>query len=480
MLTTDEIKLFLDLDEASLQKRQARIGQNYYEGRHDILDYRMFYYNDDGKLVEDTYRSNCKIPHPFFTELVDQATQLIMSDKDGFVFSDVPELQAELDKYFNKNKKFKSELSETITGLQTKGCDYIHAFFGKDDRLHFENADSLGVVEVEGRFADDGKDQVIWKYMDRVDKDGKIQFKVLNIDDENTYFYKQEDDGEIVKDDGVRLNPKPHRLYGNEKGELYTKPFGFLPFFRIDYNKKQVSHLRSVKALIDDYDIMASSLTNNLIDFDTPLHVVRGFEGDNLDELQKNIKTKKLIGVPDDGNAGVQVYTVDIPYQAREAKLSLDERSIYKFGMGLNMSGLKDTSATTNIAIKAAYALLEMRCSKIIDRLEMLLMDLVNVVLDEINETNETGYTAEQVYLDITPELMTNAVENAQIELTQSQNKQVMIATLLQLATYFDDETLMQNICEVLDIEYEEIKDKLPDFNEPANNLEGATNTLEV
>ena len=176
----------------------------------------------------------------------------------------------------------------------------------------------------------------------------------------------------------------------------------------------------------------------------------------------------------------MQVYTVDIPYQAREAKLSLDERSIYKFGMGLNMSGLKDTSATTNIAIKAAYALLEMRCNKIIDRLEMLLMDLVNVVLDEINETNETGYTAEQVYLDITPELMTNAVENAQIALTQSQNKQVMIATLLQLATYFDDETLMQNICEVLDIEYEEIKDKLPDFNEPANNLEGATNTLEV
>ena len=192
MLTESEIKLFLDEDMASNQKRQAKIGQDYYDGRHDILDYRMFYYNDNGELVEDTYRSNAKIPHPFFTELVDQATQLIMSDKEGFVMSDEPELQAKLDKYFNGNKRFKVELSETITGMQIRGCDYIHAYKGKDDRLCFENADSLGVVEVEGRFADDGKNQIIWKYVDRVDKEGNIRFKVLVIDDENTYFYTQE------------------------------------------------------------------------------------------------------------------------------------------------------------------------------------------------------------------------------------------------------------------------------------------------
>lgn len=479
MLTTDEIKLFLDEDAQSRQKQQARTGQHYYEGKHDILNYRMFFYNDKGELVEDRYRSNCKIPHPYFTELVDQATQYIMSDKEGFIMSDIPELQAELDLYFNKNKKFKVELSETITGLQVKGWDYIHAYKGKEDRLCFENADSLGVVEVEGRFADDGKDQIIWKYVDRIDKQNKVQFKVLVIDDEHTWFYTQEDTGDIVEDSSVELNPRPHAMYADNKGKLYTKPFGFLPFFRLDYNKKRMSHLRAVKSLIDDYDIMASSLTNNLIDFDTPLHVVRGFEGDNLEQLQQNIKTKKLIGVPDEGNSGVDVMTVDIPYQARQAKLDLDEKGIYKFGMGLNMTGLKDTSATTNIAIKAAYSLLEMRCSKIIDQLELLLMDLVKVVIDEINGANETGYTAEQVYIDITPEIMSNAVENAQIELTEAQKQQTAVNTLLSLATQFDNETLMQNICEVLDINYEDIKDKIPDPDEATNQLEGAQGELE-
>ena len=45
------------------------------------------------------------------------------------------------------------------------------------------------------------------------------------------------------------------------------------------------------------------------------LCVVKGFEGDNLDELMLNIKTKKHIGVDEDGD--VEIRTIDIPYQAK-------------------------------------------------------------------------------------------------------------------------------------------------------------------
>ena len=148
MLTVDEIKNFLLEDEGSMLKRKAEEGQRYYEGKHDILGYRMFYWNTDNELVEDKTRSNAKIPHPFFTELVDQATQFVLSGGEGIVNSDDTELQAELDLYFNKNKKFRVELSETITGMQAKGFDYMYAYKGKDDRLVFENADCIGVVDI--------------------------------------------------------------------------------------------------------------------------------------------------------------------------------------------------------------------------------------------------------------------------------------------------------------------------------------------
>lgn len=478
MLTIEEIKTFLTEDEGSTLKRMAREGQRYYDGEHNILDYRMFYWNAEGNLVEDRTRTNAKIPHPFFKELVDQGVQFVLSgNDDGIIMSDDEELQKLLDLYFNKNKRFMVELSETITGMQAKGFDYMYAYKGRDDRLVFENADCLGVVEVEGRFAEDKKEQRIYKYIDRIDKDSHVQWKILVIDDENTYYYKQTDNGEIEKDEDVALNPRPHAVYEKDE-KLYVKEdYHLLPFFRLDNNKRRISLLTAVKPLIDDYDMMSSGLTNNLIDFDIPLYAVKGYEGDNLDELQQNLKTKKMVGLDEEG--GIEVHTVDVPYQARMEKLNLDEKNIYRFGMGLNMSGLKDTNATTNIAIKAAYSLLELRCSKMIDQIELFLQEIVEAVLAEINDTEGTDYSITDVYFDFTPEILTNELENAQIAQTNAQEQQLRINTLLGLATQLDSETLMKEICAVLDIDYEEIKSKLPDPNEAETAVADAQGALD-
>lgn len=477
MLTKDEIKKFLKEDEASFLKKEAQVGQDYYEARHDILDYRMFYWNAEGLLVEDTVRSNVKIPHPFFTELVDQGTQFVLSGKEPIFKSDDTKLQEQLDLYFNENKRFKNELTEAVTGMQAKGFDYMYAYKGAEDRLEFECADCLGVVEVEGRFAEDKKDQRIWKYVDRVDKEGKTQWKILVIDDENTYFYKQTDNGEIEEDDSVEVNPRPHALYKGKGGKLYKKNLKLLPFFRLDTNKKKTSYLKPIKPLIDDYDMMNSSLTNNLIDFDIPLYAVKGYNSDDLKELQQNLKTKRMVGVDEDG--GIEVHTIDVPYQARVAKLELDEKNIYRFGMGLNMQGLKDTAATTNIAIKAAYSLLELRAGKIIDQLELFLQELLKPVLAEINEKHKTAYQLSQVKFNFKPEIMSNAHENAQIELTTAQRKQTEINTLLSLADRLDNELLMKSVAEQLDLDFEEIKSQLKNPDEAIDDLSTAKTIID-
>lgn len=480
MLKTDEILNFIQDYEATEKYRAAKVGQNYYEGKHDILKFRMFYYNADGKLVEDKYRSNIQIPHPFFTELIDQAVQYILSGKDGFIRSDDPELQAELDAYFNENEDFTAELSEAITGSMAKGYDYMYTYKNEDDKLSFVWADGLGVVEVDAKDASDGKDHMIYKYIETVgvgDKRKNI-IRVQDWDDKETWYYVQED-GQLVLDEQAEVNPRPHVIYSEEGSpDRYFNGFGFIPFFRLDNNKKKTSGLKPVKALIDDYDLMSSSLSNNLVDFDTPLHVVKGFKGDNLDELQQNLKTKKLIGVDEEG--GVEVKTVDVPFEARKAKLELDEKNIYRFGMGLNTAGLKDTSATTNIAIKSAYSLLDLKASKFEIKLKQFMRKILKIVLAEINDQNGKDYQMSQVYFVFEHEVMSNAQENSQIELTESQKRQTEINTLLGLADLLDNETLIQLICEQLDIDYTEIKDKLPDPDEAAKSIANAANTLVV
>ena len=316
MLKIEEIKAFLDQDAASTKKQFAKTGLRYYESDHDIRNYRIFFIDADGQLKEDKHKSNIKISHPFFTELVDQEVQYMLSGGDGFVKSDDPELQAELDAYFNENEDFTSELYEVLTGCVAKGFEYMYAFKNTEGKTAFQCADSIGVVEVEARFASDNQPHVLFRYIDRIDKDGKKITRIQDWTETETYFYVQAEEGKIVKDETVELNPRPHVIYHKDGDHAtYFDGFGFIPFFRLDNCKKQFSGLKPIKDLIDDYDLMSCGLSNNLQDTNEALYVVKGFSGDNLDELMVNIKAKKHIGVDEDGD--VEIRTIDIPYQAR-------------------------------------------------------------------------------------------------------------------------------------------------------------------
>ena len=473
MLKEDEILKFIQEDKVSTKKNLASIGQKYYDADHDIMHYRMFYFNADGKLVEDTTRSNVKISHPFFTELVDQAVQYMLSGENGIIHSDIPELQIRLDEYFDDD--FICELNDVLTGTMAKGFEYMYAYMNKDGKLSFECADSLGVVEVREKDTDDGCAYVIYWYVDKLTKENKVIKRIQVWDENQTTFYVQEEEGKLILDESEPINPRPHVVYKKDGDDsIYYENFGFIPFFRLDNNKKQWSGLKPIKDLIDDYDIMSCGLSNNLADFDYPLHVVKGFQGDNLDELQQNLKTKKMIGVDPEG--GVEVHTIDIPYQARQAKMQEDEKNIYRFGMGFNSAQLGDGNVT-NVVIKSRYALLDLKCNKLEIRMKQFLKKIVKVVIGEINRINGTDYQVTDVWFDFEREVMTNAQDNAQIELTDAQKQQTQINTILSLQGVLDDETIIQTICEILDIDYEDIKDKLPEDEEQDNQL--AQSTLE-
>lgn len=474
MLSTDEILTLINEDKTSEKKRFARIGQKYYEGEHDILNYRIYYYDGDGNIQEDKFKSNIRISHPFFTELVDQQVQYMLSGDNNPIRSDLPELQTELDSYFNDD--FYSELYELLIGTISKGFEYMYAVSGTDGKTCFECADSMGVVEVRAKDTDDGCEYFIFWYIDRIDKGKKKITRVQVWDKENVYFYVQVRDGELLKDDTVEINPRPHTIFTDEKCRQYGKGFGFIPFFRLDNGRKQFSGLKPIKALIDDYDLMACSLSNNLQDFTDALYVVSGFQGDNLDEMIQNLKSKKTIGVDDDG--GVEIRTVDIPYQARQTKLDLDEKNIYRFGMGFNSAQIGDGNIT-NVVIKSRYALLDLKCNKLEIRLKQFLRKLIQIVLDEINKNNETDYQQKDVYFNFEREVMTNASDNAQIEKTDAEKQQVQINTILSLANVLDDETVVQSICDILDISYEDIKGKITP-NEEKSTAQALTELKKV
>ena len=464
MLTVSEIKRFIADDKSSEKKRKAAVGERYYNAEHDILKSRLFYFNADGNLVEDTTRANIKIVHPFFTILADQFSAYTLSTKENPIQAKKKDdgLQDLLDERFDD--EFWAEIGELITGVYVKGFDYVYRYKNAENKSVYQCADGMGVVEVPARDADDGKDHFIYYYTDTIEKGKKTVTRIQDWTAEETRYYVQIGEGKIKEDESVKYNPRPHVVYQDEEtGQTMGKSFGFIPFWRLDYNKKQHSGLKPIKGLIDDYDLHACSLSNNLKDFDTPLYVVSGFQGDNLDELQQNLKTKKIVGVDSEGD--VNVRTVEIPYQARKEKLEIDEKNIYIFGMGFNPAQVGDGNIT-NIVILSRYTLLDLKKSKFDKRLKKLLRQFIKIELDEINEEHGTDYQMSDITIDLTPDIPTNEAENLANEKLKAETEQIKINIILNVAVQIGDEAALQAICDILELDFEEIKGQVEKMNE--------------
>ena len=172
----------------------------------------------------------------------------------------------------------------------------------------------------------------------------------------------------------------------------------------------------------------------------------------------------------------IQQLVPDIPYEARKVKLDLNEKNIYKFGMGFNSSQVGDGNIT-NIVIKSRYALLDMKANKLEIRLKQFLRKLTKIILNEINKENETDYQQKDVYFRFEREVITNAADNAQIQKTDAEKQQIQVNTFLNLIGRLNNETIIQNICDILEINYEDIKDKLP--KDESSNTDDTIQTIQ-
>lgn len=134
----------------------------------------------------------------------------------------------------------------------------------------------------------------------------------------------------------------------------------------------------------------------------------------------------------------------------------------------------------TNVVIKSRYTLLDLKANKLESKLKRFLRMIVKIYLDQINEEEGTAYVIDDVWFEFKRETISNDTDNATIALTNAQTEQTRINTLMNLQMALDEETFMSKVCEVLDIDYEDIKDRLPKEDEaPEEDLEGAMDQIE-
>ena len=108
------------------------------------------------------------------------------------------------------------------------------------------------------------------------------------------------------------------------------------------------------------------------------------------------------------------------------------------------------------------------------------LRKLLELVLKEINEVDGTAYEQKDVYFNLERETITNEQEKAQIRLIEAQEQQTRVGTILNTAAQFGNELTMQMLCDAMDMDYDDIKGKLPDPEEGGDDPFKAQSTLDA
>lgn len=455
------IKQAVNSDRAAKYKDKMRQGVKYYQFEHDILKYRLFYIDNEGQVHEETARSNIKIPHAYLTELIDQKAQYLLSNPVE-ITTEQGKLKDYLDEYIDED--FQLMLQEAVEGASQKGYEFVFTKLG-EDRLSFSVSDSLKVIQIYD--ADNVLIAIVRYYDTDIFKDGKMVRVTRSElwDKEKVWYFVSEGDSiSAFKLDAnvdvnptyhdTRINPETKEAFGRSLAAALGKA-DFIPFFRLDNNKYCTTDLEPIKRLIDDYDLMACALSNNLQDFDQPFIAVKNFSGDNYEHMLNNLKSRGAVGTGENG--GIEVHTVNIPVEAREKKLQVDKEGIYKFGMGFDSAQVGDGNVT-NVVIQSRYTLLDLKCNKMEVRLRKLIKQMLELIVADINRRHGTSFNTSDIKIAITKKTMVNETEVEEREKTKAERRQVELETILEAAARLDDVTVLKAICELLELDFEEVQ----------------------
>ncbi len=364
--------------------KQMRKAQDYFACKHDVLEKKRYYIDRQGTKREDDKLSNSKLIHPFFTKLVNQKANYLLS-KEFSLQVDETDAQAvqfrdACSDYFDK--KFMRKLKVVGKHAIVNGIAWLQVYYDEQGKLSFKRIPSEEVIPFWHDAEHTELDAVIRfytiiEYKPNAQKEEitKIEYYTL----EGVWYYEIRD-GKLKVDENRVTKEQPYKghfqaIEEDEEGNEVTvdRLWDRIPFVAFKYNDEEVSLLNFVKTLIDDYDKTTSGTSDLIADVPNAIRVIKGYNGTDKGEFSQNLATFRHIFV--DENGGVEQLTSQADTTCTEAHLGRLKDDIYEAGNGVNVQK-ENLGSTSGVALKIRYADLDADCMSMASNFSASIEDL--------------------------------------------------------------------------------------------------------
>ncbi len=361
--------LFANINEFqdSEQRKMMLTAQDYYVNDNDIKDRKRYYIDRRGVLQEAENLTNSKLRHPFMRKLVNQKVNYLLSKEfsvqcDDEQFSEL--LLEYLDRHFMR--KIKNVGRDSIIN----GIAWMQVYYNDKGELSFKRIPSEEVIPFWAD-ADHTQLEAVIRYYTviRYLPDG-VKKEIMKVEyhtTEGVWYYIKGDRGLIPdpeKGEGASGHFVVQQGQKDEEGNVLLDEDGNpvvseleanwekVPFVAFKYNSDEISLLKWVKTLIDDYDINTSDTSNNLQDVPNSIKVVKNYDGTDKGEFTQNLATFRTAFVSGDGDMKAIETKMDI--QAIDSHLTRLRKDIYEAGNGVDTQEAS-LGNSSGVALKFRY-----------------------------------------------------------------------------------------------------------------------------
>lgn len=374
-VTTDENKInfiqkAINQHTNSDDYKKAVEAYEYYRQRNTaIMQYQKILYTVTGKPIEDVFSANHKTTSNFFYKIITQMIQYSLGN--GLIF---------------ENEKVKEKFAGDIDLKIKKIFRYAaiekiaFGFYNNGNLECFKVTEFVPLWDEE-----DGSLKAGIRFW-QIDSSKPLRATLFELDGYTEYIREKSQPMRILKDKQKYIKYRQtSEIYGTEifEGENYPT-FPIIPAYCSD--KKQ-SMLEGIKEQIDAYDFIKSGFANDLDDATQIYWLLQntgGMDDVDLAKFMQRLKTTKIANIDADEGGALTPYTVQVPYQSREAYLERLEKDIYDDAMALNVSGIQAGNITAT-QIKAAYEDINLRA----DAFEEQVLEFMQAVFELAGVENE-------------------------------------------------------------------------------------------
>lgn len=381
----------IQVTQASKEWRWMCKGDDYYLGRHDILQKKRTAIGEGGKLVQVNNLPNNRQIDNVYKRMVQQKTNYLFG-KPFTVQSDNATYQNLLTQIFDK--QFMKLLKNVAKDSLNCGLGWLYLYYGEDGTLQFERMKPYELIPLWNDSEHTSLEGAI-RFYDIINYNGQTEQRIRKVEyyTLNGIDYYQYYNGSLL------IAPPYHTDYITAAdGKTYN--WDRIPLIPFKYNDEEIPLIVNCKSLQDGLNQLISAFSDNMEeDTRNTILILKNYDGENLGEFRRNLATYGAVKVRtiDGADGGVDALQIDVNSENYKTIIQMLKKAIVENCMGYDVKDEAIGGTPNQMNIQSMYNDIDLDASDMETEYQAAMDNLLDFVDIYLKNAGLGDFTREQV-----------------------------------------------------------------------------------